>query len=101
MSFAMQDRVLATRRADGSSWSARVIEVCGEFAHGRGWTQTQARVRYEADSRCVWHNVSDLSPLDEDAPIEPMLSDDEDVGFVDTPSWTLLPLWDSSTAEAS
>ena len=74
-------------------FAGRVLEVIGEFGRGGRFVQTTVRVLYEVDGRRMWHTLSELSPLDEDALIAlpPHDEEDDEVQVVDT-RWQLFSL---------
>ena len=78
--------------------AGHVIEIRGEFRTGRihrgEFVQTHVRVQYEAGGKLLWHKISEVSPLDEDAiaPRPFIDEEDEDEDAFAADAWQLLPL---------
>ena len=91
--FHPGDRVLVrwTRAARGelTTYAGRVLEIKGDNARDGQFVPLEARVVYECDGLRLWHPLSELSLLDEDALVA--LPPDSEVEIVAAP-WHMLSL---------
>ena len=59
-----------SRQGDpATAYSARVCELRTEITRGKGLVQTGVRCRYECGGKKLWHIPSEVSELDEAAPV--------------------------------
>ena len=70
------------------TYSARICQIRTEFAGGRGLVQMEMLCVYEAGGQRLWHTPSELSPLDESAPVAGTAgADDDDVCEIIESRW--------------
>ena len=85
--YRERERVLVQwerrRKGEHNTYAGRVLETYGELdGSGRRFLQTSVRVEYEGVLWRMWHKLSELSPLAEDAavPLPPDASGSDDEG---------------------
>ena len=97
--YVERQRVLVqwVRRCPGEPrfHAARILEIRGEMRR-RGYVQTDVRVEYEGDGKRFWHELKDVSPLEEDAEVASEVD-----YFIESERWQPLTWLDSMILRAA
>ena len=97
--YVERQRVLVqwVRRCPGEPrfHAARILEIRGEMRR-RGYVQTDVRVEYEGDGKRFWHELKDVSPLEEDAEVASEVD-----YFIESERWQPLTLKCCSLARST